>query len=191
MFVFLHRHRRLLGVLAFLLILWGIFEITGVRQNFNLAYVQLQLQSHPVVGLLAFVLLFVLGNLVQIPGGIFLAAAVLALGQWMGGIVTYVAASTSCLVTFVLIRWVGGNVLRTLDNKLLIAILSRLDAHPVQSIALSRIVFQTLPALNYGLAMSGVKLRDYMLGTLLGLPLPIALYCIFFDFLATRVFHIT
>jgi uncharacterized membrane protein YdjX (TVP38/TMEM64 family) len=69
--------------------------------------------------------------------------------------------------------------------------LSRLDAHPVQSIALSRIVFQTLPALNYGLAMSGVKLRDYMLGTLLGLPLPIALYCIFFDFLATRVFHIT
>jgi uncharacterized membrane protein YdjX (TVP38/TMEM64 family) len=191
MFVFLHRHRRLVGVLAFLLILWGIFEITGVRQNFNLAYVQLQLQSHPVVGLLAFVLLFVLGNLVQIPGGIFLAAAVLALGQWMGGIVTYVAASTSCLVTFVLIRWVGGNVLRTLDNKLLIAILSRLDAHPVQSIALSRIVFQTLPALNYGLAMSGVKLRDYMLGTLLGLPLPIALYCIFFDFLATRVFHIT
>jgi uncharacterized membrane protein YdjX (TVP38/TMEM64 family) len=191
MFVFFHRHRRLLGVLAFLLILWGIFEITGVRQNFNLAYVQLQLQSHPVVGLLAFVLLFVLGNLVQIPGGIFLAAAVLALGQWMGGIVTYVAASTSCLVTFVLIRWVGGNVLRTLDNKLLIAILSRLDAHPVQSIALSRIVFQTLPALNYGLAMSGVKLRDYMQGTLLGLPLPIALYCIFFDFLATRVFHIT
>jgi uncharacterized membrane protein YdjX (TVP38/TMEM64 family) len=191
MFVFLHRHRRLLGVLVFLLILWGIFEITGVRQNFSLAYVQLQLQSHPVVGLLAFVLLFVLGNLVQIPGGIFLAAAVLALGQWMGGIVTYVAASTSCLVTFVLIRWMGGNVLRTLNNKVLIATLSRLDAHPVQSIALSRIVFQTLPALNYGLAMSGVKLRDYMLGTLLGLPLPIALYCIFFDFLATRVFHVT
>jgi len=27
-------------------------------------------------------------------------------------------------------------------------------------------------------------LRHYMLGTLLGLPLPIALYCLFFDTLA-------
>jgi uncharacterized membrane protein YdjX (TVP38/TMEM64 family) len=68
--------------------------------------------------------------------------------------------------------------------------LRRLDAHPVQSILLSRVVFQTLPALNYALAMSGVKLRHYIVGTLLGLPLPIALYCVFFDFLATTVFRI-
>jgi uncharacterized membrane protein YdjX (TVP38/TMEM64 family) len=29
-----------------------------------------------------------------------------------------------------------------------------------------------------------VKFRDYLTGTLLGLPLPIALYCLFFDCLA-------
>ena len=45
-------------------------------------------------------------------------------------------------------------------------------------------LFQTLPALNYALAMSGVKFRDYLIGTLLGLPLPIFLYCLFFDYLA-------
>jgi uncharacterized membrane protein YdjX (TVP38/TMEM64 family) len=44
--------------------------------------------------------------------------------------------------------------------------------------------FQTIPALNYALALSGVSLRNYLLGTLLGLPLPIALYCVFFDSLA-------
>jgi uncharacterized membrane protein YdjX (TVP38/TMEM64 family) len=46
------------------------------------------------------------------------------------------------------------------------------------------VLFQTLPALNYALAMSGVRFRAYLLGTLLGLPLPIALYCLFFDALA-------
>jgi uncharacterized membrane protein YdjX (TVP38/TMEM64 family) len=41
-----------------------------------------------------------------------------------------------------------------------------------------------VPALNYALALSGVRFRTYLLGTLLGLPLPIALYCLFFDYLA-------
>jgi uncharacterized membrane protein YdjX (TVP38/TMEM64 family) len=32
--------------------------------------------------------------------------------------------------------------------------------------------------------MSGVRFRPYLTGTLLGLPLPILLYCLFFDYLA-------
>lgn len=52
-----------------------------------------------------------------------------------------------------------------------------------------RIFLQTVPALNYALAMSGVKFRDYLIATLLGLPLPIALYCLFFEYLA-RMLHI-
>jgi uncharacterized membrane protein YdjX (TVP38/TMEM64 family) len=62
--------------------------------------------------------------------------------------------------------------------------LRQLDAHPINSILLLRMLFQTMPALNYALAMSGVKFRNYLIGTLLGLPLPIILYCWFFDYLA-------
>jgi uncharacterized membrane protein YdjX (TVP38/TMEM64 family) len=49
---------------------------------------------------------------------------------------------------------------------------------------LLRILFQTVPALNYALALSGIRFRQYLTGTLLGLPLPIALYCVFFEYLA-------
>lgn len=188
--LFFLRYRRLLGVAAFLLLLWGIFFATGWRNHLNLRYLQDTLAAHQYTGLLVFVLLFTVGNLVQIPGWIFLAAAVLALGQWVGGLATYLAACTSCIVTFVLIRGLGGNALQQLENKTVIKVLQRLHTHPLQSIVVSRVVFQTLPALNYALAMSGVKLRYYVLGTFLGLPLPIALYCVFFDFLATAVFHI-
>jgi uncharacterized membrane protein YdjX (TVP38/TMEM64 family) len=190
MFNFLNRYRRLIGVVLFLVSLWVVFEVSGLRSHLNLAFVRDQLLGHPITGLMLFVFFFAIGNLIQIPGWIFLAAAVLALGQFMGGIATYIAASISCIVTFLLIRFLGGHALRQIDNKTLARILARLDAHPVQSTVLARIVFQTLPALNYALAMSGLKLRHYVVGTLLGLPLPIALYCVFFDFLATAVFHI-
>jgi uncharacterized membrane protein YdjX (TVP38/TMEM64 family) len=57
----------------------------------------------------------------------------------------------------------------------------------VSSVALLRTLFQTAPALNYALAMSGIEFRRYLAGTLIGLPLPIALYCIFFDVLAAQL----
>lgn len=178
------RHLRLILVLAFLGVLLAVFELSGLRSHFTLAYLQQTLADNPVSGVLVFVLIFVLGNLVQIPGWIFLAAAVLALGRTWGGVVTYIAAVVACSVTFFTIRWLGGDALRRLDGPLATRLLGRLDAHPVRSVALLRMLFQTLPALNYALAMAGVRFRHYLAGTLLGLPLPIAVYCLFFDYLA-------
>ena len=176
--------KRLMAVVLLLSLLFAVFELTGLRAHFNLQFLQQTIRDHPVSGLLIFVLGFALGNLVQIPGWVFLAAAVLALGQPWGGIATYIAACISCIVTFFSIRFVGGDALRQLDSKLAAGLLSRLDARPVSSILLLRMLFQTVPALNYTLALSGIRFRDYLLGTLLGLPLPIAVYCVFFDYLA-------
>lgn len=180
----MRRYRQLLYVLLFLALLLGVAEFFGLREHFNLTHLQTQLTRHPVGGLLAFVALFALGNLIQIPGWVFLASAVLALGKLPGGMVTYFAASLSCIVTFVAVRAVGGDALQKLDNRTATRLLSHLHARPVGVIALLRMLFQTLPALNYTLALSGVEFRKYLVGTLLGLPLPIAIYCVFFDYLA-------
>ncbi len=185
----LRRHQRLLAVVAFIAVLALVFTLSGLRGHMNLAYVREQLQGHPVQGFFVFVLLFVLGNLVQIPGWLFLAAAVLALGQGWGWLVTYVAACISCAVTFVLIRWLGGDALRALPSRWVLKVLEQLDRRPVRSVLLARILFQTLPALNYALAMSGIRLRSYLLGTALGLILPLLVYCYFFESLA-RFMHL-
>jgi uncharacterized membrane protein YdjX (TVP38/TMEM64 family) len=177
-------HKRLIAVVLLLFLLFALFELSGLRAHFNLATLQQTIRNNLASGLLIFVLGFVLGNLVQIPGWVFLAAAVLTLGEFWGGVVTYLAACISCIVTFFSIRFVGGNALRQLDNKVAVNLLSRLDANPVKSIVLLRILFQTVPALNYTLAMTGVRFRAYLVGTLLGLPFPIAMYCVFFDYLA-------
>ena len=71
------RHRRLLGVGFFLGVLLTVFQVSGLRDHFNLAFMREVILQHRIGGLLLFVLLFSLGNLIQIPGWIFLAAAVL------------------------------------------------------------------------------------------------------------------
>ena len=175
---------RLLLVILFLVGLYGLFEALGIRDQFSLQMLQELILMHQVTGLLLFILLFALGNLIHIPGWLFLAAAVLALGRVHGGLATYLAATFSCVLTFFIIRLLGGHALRKLDSPLARRLLAHLDRRPLASIVALRMLFQTVPALNYSLALSGVRFRHYLLGTLLGLPLPIALYCLFFDHLA-------
>jgi uncharacterized membrane protein YdjX (TVP38/TMEM64 family) len=183
--LFMLRHRRLLGLLVFLLALLAVAQFSGLRSQLNVAFLQEQLQANPWSGLALFVALFCLGNMAQVPGWIFLAAAVYVFGRVNGGLATYVAANVSCLFTFVTIRLVGGNVAATLKSPFAQRLVAQLHAHPVRNVLLLRSLFQTLPALNYALALSGLRLRHYVLGTLMGLPLPIAVYCLFFDYLIT------
>ena len=143
------RHARLLLVLAFLATLWAAVHFSGLSAHFGLQFVHDVFALHPVTGLLFFVALFSAGNLIQIPGWVFLAAAVLTLGQLWGGVATYVAANVSCMLTFVLVRLLGGNALRRFQGPFAQRIFARLDTHPVQSVALLRLMFQTMPALNY------------------------------------------
>lgn len=181
----LWRYRRLWALLLFVLTLVLLERTLGLRDHLNLQYLQEQLHGHPVGGLLLFVALFAVGNILHLPGWIFLAAAVYAFGRLDGGMLTYAAASISCVFTFATIRLIGGDVSATLNRPFALRLLAQLHAHPVRNVVILRTVFQTLPTLNYALALSGLRLRDYVLGTLLGLPLPIAVYCLFFDYLIT------
>jgi len=179
----LKRNVRLVAVLVFLAAVFAVAQASGIRSHFTLSFMREILASHPVSGIALFVCLFGLGNLMQIPGWIFLAAAVLAFGEVAGGLITYLAATVSCTATFLTVKLLGGNALQTLNNRFAQRIMQRLHNHPIQSVVVLRTVFQTLPAINFALALSGISFKQYTFGTLLGLPLPIALYCFFFDFL--------
>jgi hypothetical protein len=80
----LRRYKRLLGVCLFLGVLLAVFEFSGLRDHFNLIFIRQLILQHRIGGLILFVLLFSLGNLIQIPGWVFLAAEVLTLGQVWG-----------------------------------------------------------------------------------------------------------
>ena len=181
------RQQRLLLVLALVAVLLLLAHVSGLRDSLTLANLRQLLAQHQLDGLLIFVAMFVLGNLMHVPGVVFMAAAVLVLGRLSGGLATYLAALTSCMVTFLVVRTIGGDALQRLRHPWAVRLLRRLHLSPIRNIVLLRTVFQTLPALNYSLALSGVGLRRYFVGTALGLPLPIALYCSLFDLVAGLV----
>lgn len=178
------KSKRILAVVVFFALLFALAEISGLREHFNLPYLRAKLDANKLSGLIIFVLLFVFGNLIHIPGMLFLAAAILALGQMWGGLVTYVAAVVSSGVTFFTVRYVGGDLLGRLTSRLALKILAHLHGRPIRGVVLLRLLFQTLPTVNYALALSAVRFRSYMIGTMLGLPLPIVVFCVFFDALS-------
>jgi uncharacterized membrane protein YdjX (TVP38/TMEM64 family) len=173
-------YKRLILVATFLALLAMGFQVAGLRDNFNLEYLHRCFEQNRASGVLIFIALFALGNLIQIPEWLFLAAAVLALGEVWGGVATYLAALVSCTITFVVIRLVGGDALGQVKGRWANALLQKLNDYPVAYVAMLRLMLQTMPALSYALALSGLRLRQYLLGTAVGLPLPIALYCVFF-----------
>lgn len=118
-------YERLFTVVAFLELLFAVFQILGLRENLSLAFLHQKFLDNVISGTLIFILLFALGNLIQIPGWVFLAAAVLALGEAWGGVVTYVVAVISCAFTFWLVRLIGGDALRQVNGKWAVRLLCR------------------------------------------------------------------
>lgn len=174
-------HPRLLATVAFVVVLFAAAHYSGLRDNLSVSYLRTLFLANPVEGSLIFIALFSLGNLMHIPGVVFLLPAVLTLGKLQGGVLVYLAANISCLVTFVVIRWIGGNALQDLKNPRARRLLAGLHRQPVKVVTLLRVFLQTLPSLNAALALSGIKLRPYVLGNALGLPFPVTFYCLFFD----------
>ena len=65
------KYQRLLAVVLFLGVLFAVFEMSGLRDHFSLGFLRQQVVELQLSGLLIFILLFSLGNFIQIPGWIF------------------------------------------------------------------------------------------------------------------------
>ncbi len=173
--------KKLLYILVFFLVLFLLVEITGIRAQLSPEAVKALFIENTFWGLLLFCIAYSIGNLLYVPGWIFLVGAVFALGIEWGGLASFIGAICSSIISFFLIRTLGGSPLRSLNSQWADKVFSHLDERPILSVTVLRLTFQTLPILNYALALADVRFRHYLVGTVLGLPLPIFLYCYFFD----------
>ncbi len=173
--------KKLLLIGGFFIVLFLFVELTGLRAQLSPDTIRALFVQHTFVGLVLFCLAFSVGNLLYVPGWVFLVGAVFALGKEWGGVATFIAGLCSSTLSFFLIRHFGGTALRRLNHRWADTIFAHLDERPIASITALRLLFQTLPALTYALALADIRFRHYFLGTFMGLPLPIFLYCYFFD----------
>ncbi len=175
---------RLLALAVFLVGSVVIAHTTGLTERVDVATVRGFMERAGTLGFFAFLAAFALGELVHVPGLVFVGAASVAYGQTLGTLAAYVGALASLTLSFYVVRMIGGQPLEDVKRPLVRRILSGLDEHPMRTIMILRFFFWMAPALNYALAMSKVRYRDYLFGSALGLLVPIPLAVLFFDWLA-------
>ena len=92
--------KKLLYIISFFLLLYVVVELTGLRSHLSPAVIKGLFFAYPVWGIALFCLAFSLGNLLYVPGWVFLVGAVFALGKEWGAIATLVAALCSSTIGF-------------------------------------------------------------------------------------------
>jgi uncharacterized membrane protein YdjX (TVP38/TMEM64 family) len=151
----------------------AVGKLSGVADRLSLTRIHGHVLAAGAWGPILFVALFTLGELVHVPGMVFVAAAVLAYGRAAGGGLALAGALVSLSVSFAVVRAVGGKPFAAVRWSLVAKLLASLDARPVRTIVLLRLLLWMAPQLNYALALSRVRFSHYFIGSAIGLVLPI------------------
>src|SRR5690606_23048875 len=158
--------RKWWRVLALVVLIVGsviLAKVTGVTDELTPERIRGFMEGAGALGFLLFLGIFAVGELVHVPGVFFVAAAILAYGRGLGGVAAYAGAVLSVAVSFVVVRGVGGQVLAEVRRPWVQKILAGLERNPIRVVAILRLILWMAPPLNYALAMSGVRFRDYVI----------------------------
>src|SRR5262249_9212285 len=151
------RNRLLLFVLVIAglwITAWGI----GVTGRFTCEGLRRLLAGKGLWGVLAFIMLFSVGQLVlRVPGPVFGAASVVIYGRNVGMAVSLFGALVSVTVSFAVVRALAGQALADVRRPIVRRLLNRIDVCPVMTVALLRLIFQTAPYLNCALPLTAVR----------------------------------
>lgn len=175
---------RLLALAIFFFGSLILAHATGLSERIDVETIRAFMEAAGALGFVAFLVAFAVGELLHVPGLVFVGAASVAYGPTLGTLAAYFGALGSVTLSFYVVRLIGGQPLKDVKRPLVRRILSRLDEHPLRTVAVLRFLFWMAPPLNYALAMSKVRYRDYLAGSAIGLAIPIPLAVIFFDWLA-------
>jgi len=179
------RSRVLLLLLA-VLGLWTAAWAVGLTARFTREGIQSLLAGKGAWGVAAYAAVFAGGQLLRVPSFVFVAAAVAAYGRERGIPIAILGALVSAAVSFGVVRLCAGRLLADVERPFVRRLLRRIDRRPVSTVALLRLLFQTAPPLNYSLPMTAIGWRDHLLGSALGLPMPVAGMALFFDWILNR-----
>ena len=116
------------------------------------------------------VVFFVLGGLVMFPVIVLIAATAAALGPWIGFASATAGVLTSALLLFMIGRFLGHKRLQSLLGERAARIQSRVVGKGVVAVAMIRMVpIAPFTLVNVLAGASQLKLRDFLIGTILGM----------------------
>ena len=160
---------RLIILLGFVVALYVVAKNSDFVMLSDTRAIQEAVHNAGAFGVLLYFAAFSLGQLLHMPGLVFVAAASVAFGQIWGFVIGMSGACIAISMVFFIVRYIGGTPLAQPNHRWLKRLTSGINSNPFRTIVLVRLIFSTGPWLNYALAMSSVSYRCYISASFLGM----------------------
>ncbi len=139
------------------------------------------------LGPVVFMAIFIAGFFIPGPEILFAALGAMLFGRVEGFVYAYVASIIGTTATFAIVRYTAQDYMqRAIRDRFprLQALDERLASHGIRTVVFVRLVLFLSPPLNWALGASRVTMRDYAIGTALGILPGLALVAYLADAIA-------
>lgn len=118
----------------------------------------------------AFMVVYVVGTVLLVPGSVLTVAGGLLFGTAGGGLLTLVAATVGATLAFRIARWAGRGPVQRLAGRRVGAVDRWLGDRGLMAVATLRLVpLVPFSVANYAAGLTAIRLRDYLVGTAVGI----------------------
>ncbi|GAB6193825.1 VTT domain-containing protein [Desulfocastanea catecholica] len=168
-----YRHLlKIIVTIAVVLLLAALWRWTPLAKYLNIATVTESaqwLKAHPLSPLLV-PLTYIMLGLVAFPVTLLIMATIIVYGPWWGGWYALSGAILSAMVMFLLGHFLGKNIVAKFSGGLV----NRVNQRLAESGLMAVIAFRIIPVAPFSLinliaGVSAISLRDFLLGTLIGI----------------------
>jgi uncharacterized membrane protein YdjX (TVP38/TMEM64 family) len=155
-----------------MLVLILLAKYTFIGDYFAPAQLQILIKEAGWFGWVIFFGVFLLGTLMNVPGAVFLVFAILTWGYIYGILLSYICALVAALINFLFARTVGGKALSEIENKRIRKVLDKIETNPIATICWLRVFMLLSPVINYTLALTNIKTKDFIIGNAFAMVFP-------------------
>jgi uncharacterized membrane protein YdjX (TVP38/TMEM64 family) len=129
------------------------------------------IESHgPVAARLVYVAVYIVGTVILLPGTVLSFAGAVLFGAYEGTLYTWIGATIGATLAYLMARVLGRDFVERLFGGRFAAFDQRIREHGFTGLLIIRLLpFFPFNAVNFGCGLTGIRLRDYVLATAIGI----------------------
>jgi uncharacterized membrane protein YdjX (TVP38/TMEM64 family) len=124
----------------------------------------------PVAARLIYIAIYIVGTVVLLPGSVLSLAGAVLFGAYEGTLYTWIGATIGATLAYLMARVLGRDFVERLFGGRFAAFDQRIREHGFTGLLVIRLLpLFPFNAVNFGCGLTGIRLRDYILATVIGI----------------------
>jgi uncharacterized membrane protein YdjX (TVP38/TMEM64 family) len=162
---------KLVLLVAFVAAAVYYFRFTEAGREVTPEYVLNSIETHgPVAARLIYVAVYIVGTVLLLPGTVLSFAGAVLFGAYEGTLYTWMGATVGATLAYLMARVLGRDFVDKLFGGRFGAFDQRIREHGFTGLLIVRLLpIFPFNAVNFGCGLTGVRFRDYVLATAIGI----------------------